>query len=229
MATHVEELTPSKEVQSASWVMQELAPFQDLTVAAFIPARFESYARVLHPAGLRVGDVVQSVRWADIGRAAGESVNHAADWNTIVIPAMSGPGWDHEPAIGTLPPATAEALVETLRRQTATPDKCWFGVWDGLGGLPRRHTSGVLNFPSRPMRLLTGSVECAGQPLSDPPMQQSPSVWWPQDRAWFVATDVDLMSTFVGGTADCIAAVLANPNLEVWQVAADQRVDIDGP
>ena len=28
----------------------------------------------------------------------------------------------------------------------------------------------------------------------------SPSIWWPEDRAWCVATDIDLFDTYVGGS-----------------------------
>lgn len=29
---------------------------------------------------------------------------------------------------------------------------------------------------------------------------QSPTLWWPDDRAWFVHTEIDAMSTYVGGS-----------------------------
>ncbi len=28
---------------------------------------------------------------------------------------------------------------------------------------------------------------------------QTPNLWWPEDRAWFVATEIDLAWTYVGG------------------------------
>lgn len=45
-----------------------------------------------------------------------------------------------------------------------------------------------------------------------------PTLIWPADRAWFVAGDVDLDSTYVGGSHDLIAAILAEPDLEAWPV-----------
>lgn len=53
---------------------------------------------------------------------------------------------------------------------------------------------------------------------------QSPSLWWPDDRAWVVATDVDLNSTYVGGSAALVAALLADPGLEVLSVTATTSV-----
>jgi hypothetical protein len=51
-----------------------------------------------------------------------------------------------------------------------------------------------------------------------------PSLWWPDDRAWCVATDIDLMSTYVGGSADAIQAILSNEQIEALTVRADQSV-----
>jgi hypothetical protein len=36
-----------------------------------------------------------------------------------------------EPEIGNLHPEPLAALCEVLARHTATPEACWFGVWDG--------------------------------------------------------------------------------------------------
>jgi hypothetical protein len=51
----------------------------------------------------------------------------------------AGPGL---PAEGTLPLDTAIALADVLARHTATPDRCWFAVWEGFGALrPEWRTS----------------------------------------------------------------------------------------
>lgn len=47
---------------------------------------------------------------------------------------------------------------------------------------------------------------------------QSPNLFWPDDRAWCVATDIDFDSTLVGGPNQLIKDLLANPTLEAWQV-----------
>jgi hypothetical protein len=59
------------------------------------------------------------------------------------------------------------------------------------------------------------------------PSEQSASLWWPADRAWFVATDIDLVTTFVGGSAACVRDVLDHPLLEAAPVPADQRFTWD--
>jgi hypothetical protein len=46
----------------------------------------------------------------------------------------------------------------------------------------------------------------------------SANLFWPADRSWCVATEVDFDSTLVGGDTALIAAILAAPELEVWEV-----------
>jgi hypothetical protein len=47
---------------------------------------------------------------------------------------------------------------------------------------------------------------------------QSPSLLWPQDHSWCLATEIDFDSTLVAGSADLVEAVLAAPGLEAWRV-----------
>lgn len=42
----------------------------------------------------------------------------------------------------------------------------------------------------------------------------SPSLIWPADRAWVLATDVDLDSTIVAGSPDAVRAICTDPRLE---------------
>jgi hypothetical protein len=48
-----------------------------------------------------------------------------------------------------------------------------------------------------------------------------PNIWWPEDRAWTVGTDIDLYSSYVAGSRPCIDAVLANEELESWPAQAE--------
>ena len=42
------------------------------------------------------------------------------------------------------------------------------------------------------------------------------NIFWPDDHAWCVATEIDLDSTFIGGSADLIHALLGDARLEAW-------------
>jgi hypothetical protein len=53
-----------------------------------------------------------------------------------------------------------------------------------------------------------------------PHQWQSPSAWWPDDRAWATSNDTDLDSTLVGGSRALVDDLLADERLEVlpWPV-----------
>jgi hypothetical protein len=56
---------------------------------------------------------------------------------------------------------------------------------------------------------------------------QSPNIWWPNDRAWCVATEIDFAWTYVGGSAAAIRAVLADPRLEALPAKLTDRFTHD--
>jgi hypothetical protein len=46
-----------------------------------------------------------------------------------------------------------------------------------------------------------------------------PAIWWPDDQAWFVATERTLSTTYVAGARDTIEALLSAPALETLEAA----------
>ena len=48
-----------------------------------------------------------------------------------------------------------------------------------------------------------------------------PTLWWPDDRAWFVHTEIDASSTYVGGSAALIGRLVGEQILESFEVEAD--------
>ncbi len=72
--------------------------------------------------------------------------------------------------------------------------------------------------------LFRGPVEAASRFTFDG-VYQSPNLWWPDDRAWCVATEIDVACTYVGGSAACIDAVLACSDLEALPSAEAHRFD----
>ena len=49
-------------------------------------------------------------------------------------------------------------------------------------------------------------------------LPQSPNLFWPDDHAWCVATEIDLYCTLVGGSHALADSLTANPALEAWRV-----------
>jgi hypothetical protein len=53
---------------------------------------------------------------------------------------------------------------------------------------------------------------------------RSPNLWWPDDRAWVVGTDIDGNDTIVAGSHDAIDAILAHPDLDATRTSADDQL-----
>ena len=47
---------------------------------------------------------------------------------------------------------------------------------------------------------------------------ESPNLWWPDDRTWCVATEIDLHSTHVGGSAALIDEIVGDARFESLEV-----------
>jgi hypothetical protein len=101
-----------------------------------------------------------------------------------------------------------------------------------------------LSLPNREHVLFRGGVaELADRawvlaaPWRDPalesqglaPRVESPSLVWPDDRAWVLVTEVDYDSTIVGGTPGLVRALCADPRLEALPIreGADLGWDAD--
>ena len=218
------------DVSAGAWIPAALG--RPGTVAGAVPPVFPAYARVLHPAVRYVGDDDEDVTWAEVAAHNGTVAHPLMQWPSVtgawdyMTSDSQPPVWDGPPSDGHLPATVAAALVPVLAAHTTTPDVCWFGHWDGYGhdpaalaGVPR-----VALRPDRQVVLLRGAVGDAVRNLAPEPFEQSATLWWPQDRAWCVATDLDDMSTYVGGTAACIDGILAAPDVEAHPVRPEDAV-----
>ena len=81
------------------------------------------------------------------------------------------------------------------------------------------------SLPHRDYYLFNGPVEDATRigdwVTADRFDPQSPSILWPTDHVWCVATEIDYDSTLVGGTPDLITAISTSPHLEAMPIAPD--------
>lgn len=224
---------PVQDPGEALWLIQAVEPHwaraQNANyAAAVIPNGFAAYARIFHPA---VGADGQEVTWATVAKQHSLQAHGQMQWPAITQPAAStGQMAFGEPVTGSLPQNQAKVLVDLLRSHTSTPERCYFAIWDGWGSFSSGELWGAtarLHLPDRSYYLMRGTIDAATKSVS-PTYWQSPSLWWPSDRAWCVATEVDLMSTYVGGPADCIKHILAHPRLEAWPASRDDRIDVQG-
>lgn len=57
---------------------------------------------------------------------------------------------------------------------------------------------------------------------------QSPSQWWPDNRVWCVATEIDFDSTLVGGSEALVEHIVGNPDLEAFRVNPSDDLAVRG-
>ncbi len=248
----------SSDVHQADWIAPRLAPWEgDYTATVVVPAGFEAYARVLHPAQTAEhGD--RLVRWAEVAAWSGMPLRPDAQFHSIALPrtAPSEPPPYHGqgPREGSLYVPDARVLAGILRDWTGTPEDCWFCVWDGYGwesssllfsvvaSAETRQPETVapskrdrvpgpvreaprVQLPHRGYFLYQGPAEAV---LTLPGLEgmfgQCPNVWWPADRAWCVASEIDLPWTYIGGPRGLIDAVLADDRIEALPAAPDDRI-----
>jgi hypothetical protein len=235
------------QLHETEWIGPRLSPFDSGLVTSVIPAGFEAYARLLHPVS-RESTGEETVRWGQVAAWSGQPLDRLARFHDVAIPVPdlppAAPPWDSQgPTDGTLSGGDAATLVDVLARHGVSG--CWFGLWSGYGWenavyllaadapaelrtnppkppdpIPGRVREGAqLRLPHRDYFVFTGPVEAALTFV--PGQRQTPNLWWPDDRSWFVGSEIDLPWTYVGGTRELIDEVLAHPGLEALPALAD--------
>jgi hypothetical protein len=221
------------DAHAADWVVGGLRGFAE-SVLSLVPAGFPAYLRVFHPAYRTDGPDRRAVSWAQIASANGTRMHAGAQLGAITgserYESEGQPGvFDEPPETGSMPPELLDPLARVLARHTSTAGASCFAVWDGLGWLPPEVRSApAFSAPERTYRLLTGPVGAVREladawgPVS---ASRSPSLWWPRDRAWCVATEVDLKSTYIGADASCVRELTSVPGVEAATVSPDLGID----
>lgn len=128
--------------------------------------------------------------------------------------------------------ADAEVLSRILEGFTSTPDECWFCLWEGINIIrlsdgtegsqqvhlvpPEGRGGPTVRLPfSRNYHLFEGPARNVNDPPFGDEWGLTPNIWWPEDRAWVVVTEIDFAWTYVGGKEDLIGRLLREPALEV--------------
>jgi hypothetical protein len=236
----------SDQVDEGDWIA-ELLSEESARITSFVPRGYEAYARVLHPAAEPDFGSDRLVRWREVAEWSGTPLRNDAQFHSISLPAelpaAEPPDFGQGPREGSLYAPDAAVVAEIARRWTTTPDRCWFCVWDGYGwdnsvwltergapeppAIPDPIPESVRRGPrvhlplQRNYFLYSGPVEAvaATYPLSRP--AQSPNLWWPQDHAWCVATELDLQWTYVGGPSAMIGQLLSDHRIEALPADPD--------
>lgn len=189
-----------------------------------MPRGFDAYVRLFHPAYLIVGSELTPVRWEEIARATGRKAHAGMQLNALTgdyrflqnpLPGV----YDQPPQVGSLPSELTDCLEAALALQTTTATRCWFAVWNGFGGTRAEvRQAATFHVPQREFYLLAGQVGAVAESAVESPRYQSPNLWWPEDRAWCVATEIDLNTTYVGCSEACREALLTLPEAEALSI-----------
>jgi hypothetical protein len=232
--------TMSTHVEEADWIRDRLAAWSENVATSIIPGGFEAYARILHPAQLP-SDGRDLVRWSDVSRWSGEPISRSVQWHEIALPRVARadrpPWWGQGPREGEPYLEDLLTLVDVLTPFTEAPDRCFFCVWNGFfqsnavrfGSdtpsvqLPRPDPPPrLVELPNRSYGLFEGTLASVTSiDIAHRRVGQPPNLWWPGDRSWIVASEIDLPWTYVGGSKGLIDRVLADPRMESLAVEPD--------
>ena len=200
---------------------------------SWIPDVFERYARILHPAERWTGGPTEWVRWKELSAWSGKPLAPTSSVHDLALrdDGATWPGPETErPLEGQLQPPHMDHLLGILAGGTASPTELWLLVWNGYGTQEDLSQDAVVEIhPSwhgfRAYFLFRGSFDVSE--VNEEIMFEPPSFWWPEDRAWFVSTDIDASSTYVGGSSALIGQLMSDDLLEVLPAELDDP--FDGP
>lgn len=222
----IEELCWNESVWQ--WILDRYKP-RGNDVSTLIPSGFDAYARVFHPAKRTVDR--KAHRSVDVGwrivAAANKKVAHPGmQWGSIVgnWAKLGNEGlWDKEPDIGTLPESALDAIAKILSENSRIDDTCYFGFWEGHSYSELPMLAPRLTLSIGPLLVFSGEISAVTRKFQS----ETPSVWWPSSHEWFVSTDIDLMTTFIGGSRQCIEALTSHRAIEAMKVPFNQGLAWD--
>ena len=246
------ELRVSDDVSAGAWIAPRLASVFG-AVTRTVPSGYPAYVRICHPAADRDG---RRATWSQVAQATGRQTHPVMQWHALVGSPdpfnMRGSLWPgSDPERGNLVPEVLGPLCYLLADHTATPEHCFFCLWEGYGWIRGSPAVAVLgsdepippafsleelsrprvHLPDRDYLLLVGPLSAVLQlgwwhsaDWFDP---QSPNLFWPADQAWCVASEIDFDSTLVGGTTELVDAILQAPTFDSWPVQPDDSLAAD--
>jgi hypothetical protein len=239
------------DVSPTDWVAPRLSG-RFGAVGLTVPRGYPAYARICHPTTNTAGEPVNWSDVAETtGRQPHALMQWHAIVGSPDYLNMTGSLWDGaNPCRGDLAHSALSVLCDRLA-ENSEPE-CYFCLWEGYDRLETygwlkttlaadsnvtvrdRHiftseelSRSRLHLPGRDYIVLAGPLRNAlriGSFAADWFCPQSPNLFWPADRTWCVASDIDFDSTLVGGPVRLVDAILHTPELDAWAVTADDSL-----
>ena len=128
--------------------------------------------------------------------------------------------------------AQVTRVLHRLWRFTATPQECYFCLWDGYSGPLHGVAAGPLvcvprGTNMREYALFRGQVTDIDEwesLLGDQGGGLPPAIVWPADHAWCFASDVDPHFAGIAASRTAVDALVADPVLDVVLVQPGEAV-----
>lgn len=217
-------LTLCHDLTPAAWVRAALPDFAAGMVGSLLPAGYERYVRVLHPAGCDEDDDTDGDDGPGEGTLPGplaaplasvlEGCTDTPDdcyfgvWegcgyfddgtvSALLVSGTSTVSWQARPAVDI----TGAPRLELLHREYA-----------------------VFRGPVASVTALAMTVAGEIGEGADVANALVPDLWWPADRSWFVHGDTDLTATWIACSAATAEQVLGHPDLEAVVMSPDSPV-----
>lgn len=237
-----EGLRPADGRHHAVWIVEAMTGREGVDLV--VPDCFESYVRIHHR--IHTGE-----RWADFAPEyllrgvemydyVGSKLEHIdgdgnldADDVDALVPLLaaatttphhchyalwSGWGWVHRDSTYVWSSAGRGEVQASNRAY----ESAMAPVWSLAAACPVEPWWG-----GRDMILFDGAIDAVSAigrpaPLDWSIQRQCPQWWWPDDRAWFVGTEIDHAWTYVAGARPVIDEILAAPQ---WESIAVEPTD----
>ncbi|MFK0257904.1 hypothetical protein [Streptomyces sp. NPDC090445] len=202
-----------------AWLQERLGraePGPGHLVSELVPSGFEAYVRIFHRFEATDGSG-RSLRWRARAETAGVAFHAELSHWSLRDHGDSNPGgplWLTE--AGALDDHSRQALARVLAG-VAGDQAVWFAYdlaalcWGEEEPLVRRSP--------------LAHLEAVREAVADRVGTSGPEFWWPQDRSWVVTSDYDLVSTYVGCSAETAEQLLEDEVLEALPVTPRTRVD----
>lgn len=230
---------PERCVFGSDWPVCLLAASYEQVVNS-IKAIVGDDDEVFGATAMRVYGLVLFMRWQDLKPS--DEVQ-AADWiagrlhpfGSVTVGSVVPTGFAAYARV-----ESRTGLAPVLARHTATSQRCWFCLWEGygyLGGgrsffwlraapargelrleMPNRRPllpKTRVRLPNRDYLFFTGDVT-EGEGWED-----GPNLGWPDDKAWCLASEIDLDYTLIGGSEELVDDLIRE--------AGATRVTVDSP
>ncbi|MEU5438741.1 hypothetical protein AB0G73_36145 [Streptomyces sp. NPDC020719] len=201
-----------------AWLQQQLSRPKagaGHAVSELVPDGFDAYVRIFHRFEATDGSG-RTRTWQ--ARLDGTAIPFHAELSHLSLPGEERtpgePLWQTEE--GALDDRSRHALARCLA--DVSGDEAVYYAYD-LAAL-------VWGEPAPVVRRSTlAELETVRDEVADTVGASGPEFWWPHDRSWVVTSDYDLLSTYVGCSAQTAQLLLDDAELETLPITPQTRVD----